>query len=104
MKIVEMVLAVACTGLGIRSVVHWVRHPLVSRDVADQFLFALFVTARAGSWFAFAGLFALYSTTGEQGEVFVAVRRYDWYLLVLLSLGAMQFVTGFLLSRRTSDG
>jgi hypothetical protein len=102
--IVEIILAVLFAGLGVRSVVHWARNPFLSRDVTDQVLFALFVTARAGSWFAFAGLFALYASMGDQGEVFVTVRHYDWYLLILLSLAALQFVSGFMLSRRTSDG
>jgi hypothetical protein len=71
--------------------------------MTDQVLFALFVTARAGWWFAASGLFALYATMGDQGDVAVTVRRYDWYLLLLISLAALQFVSGFILGRRTSD-
>ena len=80
MKVVEIVLAVLFAALGVRSVIHWVRRPFASQDMTDQVLFALFVTARAGWWFAASGLFALYATMGEQGDVAVTVRRYDWYL------------------------
>ena len=100
MKVLEIVLAVLFAALGVRSVIHWVRRPFASQD---QVLFALFVTARAGWWFAASGLFALYATMGEQGDVAVTVRRYDWYLLLLISLAALQFVSGFILGRRTSD-
>ncbi|MFI5392318.1 MAG: hypothetical protein ACHQY1_01155 [Myxococcota bacterium] len=104
MKVLEIVLAVVFAALGVHSVVHWVRRPFASQDMTDQVLFALFVTARAGWWFAASGLFALYATMGEQGDVAVTVRRYDWYLVLLISLAALQFVSGFILGRRTSDG
>jgi hypothetical protein len=34
----------------------------------------------------------------------VTVRRYDWYLVLLISLAALHFVSGFILGRRSSDG
>ena len=71
--------------------------------LTDHVLFAMFVTGEVGWWFAASGLFALYATMGEQGDVAVTVRRYDWYLLLLISLAALQFVSGFILGRRTSD-
>jgi hypothetical protein len=103
-RVLEIALAVVFAGLGVRSVIYWVRHPFASQDITDQVLFALFVTARAGWWFGASGLFALYASTGEQGDVAVTVRRYDWYLLLLISLAALQFVSAFILGRRTSDG
>ena len=101
MKYVEIALALVFAALGVRSLVYWIRHPFPGRDMTDQFLFALFVTSRAGWWFALAGLFGLYVATAR-GLVFL--RDYDWYLLVLLALAALQFVSGFILGRRTSRG
>jgi len=98
-------------GLGFRSLVYWIRRPFEGRTAGGHALFALHVTARVGAWFALATLFVLYSTvatvdpiTGErivaEGRAFTdAAKRYSWFYLILLSLGALQFVSGWFLGR-----
>jgi hypothetical protein len=103
-KVVEGVLALAFFLLGVRSLVHWLRRPFDSRDVVDHVLFALFVTGRAGTWFALSGVFGLYAFTSTEGRAFVDdVRTYDWLLIVFLLLAAMQLLAGFFLGRRSPD-
>jgi hypothetical protein len=101
---------------GLRSLVHWIRRPFESSDVRDHLLFALFVTARAGVWFALAGMFLVYATVATvdpvtglrvpaEGRAFVdSVQAYDWLFLIPVVLGAIQFVTGWFLGRRTPAG
>ncbi len=102
MKAVEIGLAAVCVGLGIRSLVYWVRRPFEGGDTTDLVLFALFVTGRVGMWFAAGGLFAIYAWLDTRGQAFADdVAQFSWYLLVLLSLAAVQFVAGFMLGRRT---
>jgi len=103
-RILEVLIAALCVAFGIRSLVYWVRRPFEGDDVTDQVLFALFVTGRVGIWFAFAGLFLLYASIDTQNHAFVdGVQRFNWYVLPLLILAAMQFVSGFLLGRRSND-
>jgi hypothetical protein len=98
----EIVVAVILVGLGVRSLVYWIRRPFLGGDTTDQVLFALFVTGRAGLWFATGGLFLLYASFGTTGQALVDdMIGYSWYLLVLLGLAALQFVAGFMLGRRT---
>jgi hypothetical protein len=102
MKAFEVSMVVVFAALGVRSLVHWGRRPFDSRDPGDHLLFALFVTGRAGLWFALAGLFSLYALTGTQGRAFVDdVRRYDWFALVFAILAAAQFLGGYFLGRRS---
>ncbi len=105
MKVVEAILAAVFFLLGIRSLVHWLRRPFDSTDVRDHVLFALFVTGRAGLWFALSGVFSLYAITSTEGRAFIDdVRAYDWLLTVFLLLAAMQLLAGFFLGRRSADG
>jgi hypothetical protein len=104
MKAFEIAMVVVFTALGARSLVYWGRRPFDSRDPRDHLLFAVFVTGRAGLWFALAGLFLLYALTGTQGRAFVDdVRRYDWFALVFAILAAAQFLGGFFLGRRSAE-
>lgn len=104
MRTIELALAAASAVGGLRSVWIWARRPFESGDVTDHVLYALWVTGRSGLWFAFAGLFLIYASNGAEGRAAVdAFAPYRWYLIVPLSLAALQFVTGFLLGRRTPD-
>jgi len=105
MNVLEIVVVVMCAGLGVRSLVYWLRRPFESQDVVDHVLFALFVTGRVGTWFALAGMFALYASTDTRGQAFIdEVRRFDWFALVVIALAAVQFVASFLLGRRSGTG
>jgi hypothetical protein len=115
LRIAELVVAGVCACLGVRSLAHWTRRPFEGRTAGGHALFALHVTARAGAWFAIAALFFLYSTvatvdpiTGQrivaEGRAFTdAAKRYSWFFVVLLSLGALQFVSGWFLGRNGSS-
>jgi hypothetical protein len=98
---VELVAAALFAILGVRSIVHWLRHPvddLVGRR--DLVLYALFVMARAGVWFGLMGLFLLFASVETQGRAFTDdAAELNWYAVVLLVPIALQFVTGYLLGR-----
>ena len=98
MNQIEWVAVAVLAALGIRSLVHWLRRPLVSDDRKDQLLFAVFVMCRVGLWLAVAGLFALYGINDAEGRAF-ADEGGDlrWFVVVLGLLAGGQFVTGFLL-------
>lgn len=102
MKAFELLLAAVCLGFGVRSLVFWVRRPFEGGDTTDLVLFAMFVTGRVAMWFAAAGLFLIYALIDTRGQAFIDdVAQYSWFLVVLLSLAAVQLVAGFLLGRRT---
>jgi len=115
MRIAELVVAGVFAALGLRSLVYWTRRPFEGETAAEHALFALHVTARAGAWLALAILFFLYATvattdpvTGEriaaEGRAFTdAAKEFAWFYLVVLSLAAVQFVTGFFLGRGRPD-
>ncbi len=98
---VELVAAGLFAFLGVRSIVHWLRHPiddLVGRR--DLVLYALFVMARAGVWFGLMGLFLLFASVDTRGRAFTDdAAELNWYVIVLLVPIALQFVTGYLLGR-----
>ena len=98
MNVVEWLAVVVFGLLGLRSLAHWLRHPLVTEDRREQILFAVHVMCRAGLWFAVAGLFALYASIDVQGRAFAdEAGDLRWYIVVLGVLAGGQFVTGFLL-------
>ncbi|HEX6579572.1 MAG TPA: hypothetical protein VF195_01680 [Actinomycetota bacterium] len=101
MSDVELVAVALFATLGVRSVVHWLRHPiddLVGRR--DLVLYALFVMARAGVWFGLMGLFLLFASVETQGRAFTDdAAELNWYIVVLLVPISLQFVTGYLLGR-----
>jgi hypothetical protein len=109
MNVFEVVAAGVFGLLGVRSIVHWLRRPLDSDAPRDHLLYALFVTSRAGLWFALMGLFLLFASVETQGRAFTDdAARFNWYYVVLAVPAGVQFVSGFLLgrNRRTppSDG
>ena len=94
-------------AMGLRSVVHWVRKPFEGDPSAlrDQVWFAVFVSARAGFWFALAGAFAIYASIDTRGRPFIDdARDHAGYLLLLLALPVVQFVAAFFLSRGNEPG
>ncbi len=104
MKVFEIAIVVVFGVFGIRSLVHWARRPFDSGDPSDHLLFAMFVTGRVGLWFALSGLFLLYALTNTQGRAFVDdVKKYDWFVMVFVSLAALQFLGGYFLGRRQAD-
>jgi hypothetical protein len=105
MRYLEITVAAVFFAMGVRSLVYWIRRPFEGGDTTDQVLFSLFVTGRVATWFAFGGLFLIYAWVGTRGQAFLDdVADFSWYLLVIVVLSAMQFVTTFLLGRRTPNG
>ena len=112
MRGLELAIAGVLAAFGVRSLVHWARRPIGSGDPRDHALFALYVTGRAGLWFAFAGMFLIFASaattdpvTGEQlhapGQAFVdAVNESRWYVLVPAGFATVRFVAGYALGRR----
>ncbi len=98
---VELVAAALFAILGVRSIVHWLRHPIDDiQGRRDLVLYALFVMARAGVWFGLMGLFLLFASVETQGRAFTdEAAELNWYVVVLLVPIALQFVTGYLLGR-----
>jgi hypothetical protein len=102
MRWVEYAIVAFGVLMGIRSVVHWTRKPFEGDRTAlrDQVWFAVFVTARAGFWFAVAGAFLIYASIDVKGQAFIdEARDHAGYLLVLLALPVVQFVAAFFLSQ-----
>ena|SRR5918996_3999102 len=96
----ELVVAVVFGLLGIRPLVHWLRRPIGSTARRDHLLYALFIMARAGLWFALMGLFLLFASVETRGRAFIdEAARFNWYFVVLAVPAALQFVSGFLLGR-----
>jgi hypothetical protein len=97
---VELTIAAVCAALGIRSIVHWLRQPLELTGRRDLVLFALFVVARAGLWFAVGGWFLLVASVDTQGRAFREdAATFRWYFVVILILIALHVATAFLLAR-----
>lgn len=105
MRYLEITVAAVFFAMGIRSLIYWIRRPFEGGDTTDQLLFSLFVTGRVAIWFAFGGVFLIYAWVGTRGQAFLDdVADFSWYVLVILALAALQFVTTFLLGRRTPNG
>lgn len=103
MTAVEIVAAVIFAGLGVRSLVHWLRRPYESTKAADLALYALFVTGRVGMWAVLSLTFALYALTPTRGRAFIDdVSRFQWLSMVFLVLGAVQLVAAYFLRQRTN--
>jgi len=97
----ELAVGVALVGLGVRSLWYWARRPFEGTDVTDHVLYALYVTARVGLWFAFAGLFLLSASIPYEGRAFLdEFERYRWFLIVPIGLAALQLGAGWFLGRR----
>ncbi|MGZ8581353.1 MAG: hypothetical protein ACXWW9_08740 [Actinomycetota bacterium] len=105
MEGIEFAAALIFAGLGVRSLVHWVRSPYESTKASDLALYALFVTGRVGMWLVLATAFALYAFTDTRGRAFVDdAREYQWLYVVFLALGAVQFVAAYFLGQRAKRG
>ena len=101
MRAFEIAAALIFAGLGVRSLVHWVRRPYESTRASDLALYAAFVTGRVGMWLVLATAFTLYALTGTQGRAFIDdAREYQWLYIVFLALGGLQFVAAYFLGQR----
>jgi hypothetical protein len=103
MNIVELVVAGALALGGLRSLWTWSRRRFEGAHVADHVLYALYVTGRVGLWFAFAGLFLIYSLTSVDGKPTSELARFRWYFMVPIGLAVLQLLAGFALGRRGSN-
>jgi len=93
---VELAFAGALGLGGVRSLLVWIGRPLDSSDPGDQALYAVYVAARAGLWFAFAGFFAGYALVDDP-------LRFRWYVLVPICISAVHLLAGFALGNRSSN-
>ena len=101
MDALELIPAALFAGLGLRSAIHWGRRPFDSTDPVDHLLYAVFVTGRVGTWFAFAGLFAIFGLTTTKGQAFVDdVNRFRWFIFLFVLLGIAQVGAGWFLGHR----
>ena len=67
----------------------------------DHALFALYVTGRAGLWFAFAGLFLIFGLKDAKPRAFVReANDLRWYVVIFAVLGVAQLLGGWFLGRR----
>lgn len=103
MKALNVVMASVLLALGIRCVIYWGSRTFEGGAVRDHVLYALYVTGRAGLWFAFAGLFGLIAFVDTEGRSVVDPQEYRWYLLVFLGLAILQLLAGWSLGRRRSE-
>ena len=89
----ELVFAIVFAALGVRSAVYWIRHPVRTTDVADELLFAAFVTGRVGTWLLASGMFVLFGTIHTVGRAYTDdASQFGWLFIVFLALGAMQLL------------
>jgi hypothetical protein len=96
MRGVELAIGILLAFGGLRSLWRWSRQHIDSSAPVDHLLFALYVTGRVGLWFAFAALFIGYATIDQ-------VDRFRWFILLPISLSAMQLIGGVFLGRPSSD-
>ncbi|HLB62076.1 MAG TPA: hypothetical protein VJN50_05015 [Actinomycetota bacterium] len=102
MRYAELTIATLLALGGVRALLGSLRERFEAADVGDHLLYALYVTGHVGIWFGFAGLFAIVASIHVEGRALIdEFRRYRWYFMVPLVLGAMQFVGGQLLARRS---
>jgi len=81
-KVVELVVAGLLSLGGIRSLVVWIGSEFDARSAREQVLYSLYLTARVGMWFAFAGFFAGYALVDEP-------QNFAWYVMIPISLVAL---------------
>jgi hypothetical protein len=91
-RVLELVIGVMFALGGLRSLWRWSRRHLQARAPTEHLLFALYVTGRVGLWFAFAALFIGYALIDQ-------VDRFRWFILLPISLSAMQLIGGVFLGR-----
>jgi hypothetical protein len=86
----------ALLGLGgLRSIFVWARRRLSTVSVRDHLLFALFVTGRAGAWFALAALFLGYAVLDKPED-------FNWFAIVPIVLAAVSVMCSYALGRSGS--
>jgi hypothetical protein len=76
----------------LRSLVKWLRTDFRTESWRERALYTVHVTSRVGLWFGFAGFFLGLAVVDEPG-------RFTWYILLLIGLAGMQFVTAVALSQ-----
>ena len=91
--IVELVVAGMFVVLGVRSLVRWMGRRFEADSSGERALYSLHVTARVGMWFAFAGFFVGYALVDDP-------QGFRWYVMIPLSLAAIQFLTALALGLR----
>lgn len=102
-RIVELLAAALFVAGGARSLWRWGRRGFEGTKAADHLLYALWLTGRAGVWFAVAGIFLISAAIGTRGRAFSDdFARFRWYVLVPIGLAAMQLLAGLALGRRSS--
>jgi ABC-type dipeptide/oligopeptide/nickel transport system permease component len=102
-------LTVTFTALAVRSLLHWLRHPIDSTDPRDHALLALFVLTRVGAWL----LLALWSWIGAtlrdpdtgavlQGRAVIddLADRFLWIPALFVAALAVNVAAGWFLGRR----
>jgi hypothetical protein len=100
-RALELAVAALFVLGGLRSLWIWARRPFEGTDVADHVLYALYLTARVGLWFAFAGFFLIYASVDARGvPALDELEPYRWYLVVPLGLAALQLLAGWFLGHR----
>ena len=93
--VIEIVLAGLLFLGGLRSLVKWFGTYFDARSGSEHVLFALFASARVGTWFALGGLFLGYGVLSEPQGL-------RWFALVPLALAGLQLLTGIALGRQSS--
>jgi len=88
----ELVVAGILAVFGLWSLAKWLRTDFQTDSWRERILYALHVTSRVGLWFGFAGFFFGLAVVDEPG-------RLTWYILLLLGLAGLQFVTAVALSQ-----
>jgi hypothetical protein len=69
--------------------------------VADELLFAAFVTGRVGTWLLASGMFVLFGTIHTVGRAYTDdASQFGWLFIVFLALGAMQLLAAWFLGAR----
>lgn len=85
-RVPELFIAGVLFLLGVRSLVHWLRVAFPAGSFGEHVLFALHVMARVGTWFGLAAAFLGYA-------VILEPQRYRWFVVIILVLGGIQFLT-----------
>jgi hypothetical protein len=96
-KVVEIVIAAALAAFGVASMAKWLRTDFDAASVGERLLFTLHAAARAGMWFAFAGLFVGDAVVDESQDL-------RWYVFVPIGLAGVQLLTGLALGMAAREG
>ena len=100
MRVFEFVIAGLLVLGGVRSLVRWLRKDFDGTSRYHITLYAAYITARVGMWFAIAGLFLISGASALRGRAFAdEMRGMSWYFAVPLGLAGVQLLTGWLLGK-----